>query len=215
MALLPPLIPAIGRGRRKIDYEKMYQVWQESGGLTIKEFFGLYDLDFTSSKTREVAREWRDRVGGGSEIIELKIPKATARPDQEVDKHDIWKTIKLWRVKQGEADYLTADALRQHIKIKLNQALVKNPDGTLSTKLGNRDVNSLSNTLINIQKIQRLALGMSTENVGVSDNTTTTEADTLLAAAAAEDDVPTFVVEVNKNGKFVRPKPRQLKQASK
>mgnify|MGYP003641775461 CR=1 FL=1 len=205
MAFEPPKI--LVNGRRAVDYATLKELWADSG-MKPREFLATYGLKWTSGKVRQVAKDWLDGLNRSvpGDNTEIKIHT------KPIEHADVWSTFKKWRIMQGQEDYQTAAALRQHVKIRLNQALRKKDNGEVFSSLMPRDVDAISRTLLNIQKIQRLALGMSTENVGVP-NTDQLQLDNEIIEATGTDDIPTFIVEVNKNGKFVRPKPRQVSAA--
>jgi len=68
-------------------------------------------------------------------------------------------------------------------------------------------LNRLAEVAMRIQKMQRLALGMTTENVGIP---TLPEPEPHVEAPKDGPQLPTYVVQVGKDGKFVTPKPRRI-----
>lgn len=204
MALKPPMIRS-GRGRPSIDWGQLYDAWIDSD-MDAKGFLEIYGMNVKSGNVAGRIKEWQARA---NRVTAKIIPAGMASKD-------LWQVIKEWRLKQGEDDYKTADALRQHVKLVLNKSLRKDVDGKPYSIISNRDMTGISNTLLNIQRIQRLALGMSTENVGLpADQTAQDSMIAMVTDKDAADEIPTFVVEVNKAGKFVRPKPvRQRKAVS-
>jgi hypothetical protein len=124
-----------------------------------------------------------------------------------------WQLINAWRAKQAVEDWKTADSIRAHIKLILRDSLVRTTDADgkthLSTKLTPVQARALAGVAADIQRIQRLALGLSTDNVGVNE----TQGESTIVeknVTPAEEPVPTFVVEMGRSGKFVRAKPRRV-----
>lgn len=130
-------------------------------------------------------------------------------------KPNSWQMVQKWRQKQAADDYRTTDTIRSHVKLLLKNSIEKvtvtDDDGVTKTefvsKLTPQDLRALSHTTEALQRVQRLALGLSTENIGVevgsSEATEGNNEDT--------NEIPTFEVEINRNGKFVRSRPRRLK----
>lgn len=135
-------------------------------------------------------------------------PKPLPQPVHQTIDDRVWDKIKTWRASQSRNDYETADALRQHVKLFINQTTVRNElnGEVIGTKMRAAEMGQLGRTLLDVQRIQRLSLGMSTDNIGVKN-----PAEQLAAEVdRTDDDVPVFAVEVNKDGKFIRPRPRQI-----
>lgn len=198
MALEPPKMKSKGPGRKGIDFESLYLLWVDSG-LTIPDFLSIYGLKGNSSKIQSVIKEWKERATDAA-LVNLEEKK------NPVHGQEIWETIKKWRLRQGEEDYLTANALRQHIKVRLKKTLIKHADGTYDSALKSAELDTMSRTLLNVQKIQRLALGMSTDNVGVSHSSPELMS---IDRVDSHEEVPLFIVEMNENGKFKRSRPRE------
>jgi len=129
---------------------------------------------------------------------------------------EIWDIYMRWRQTQSSADYLTAGKIREHLRLLLDAGLTEDGSKYTPSELGR-----LAAVAESIQRIQRLALGMSTENVGMeypgsNVEKTTTEAPTTVEAesteapaqAPAEAPMPVFVVEMSRQGKFMRARPR-------
>jgi hypothetical protein len=139
-----------------------------------------------------------------------------------------WVAIKAWRQKQATEDYKTADTIRMHLKLLMKTSLrrvkVKREDGVeteeFQSTLKPHELKAVSQVAADIQRIQRLALGMSTENVGVDHDggnhiephQHTADVIPMKPATPPADDqeVPVFIVEMSHRGKFVRARPRKV-----
>lgn len=155
-------------------------------------------------KVQEGTKAAEDAKKPDVTVLELDEQKREVGAPQEYEPSELM--IARWRKRQGEEDYTTANALRQHIKLKLKQAIAKDEHGQTYSKLSKTDISTFAKSLADLQKIQRLALGMSTDNIDVAQKS--------IVEKQKSDDVPTFEVELNDNGKFKRPRPRRIKGGS-
>ena len=124
-----------------------------------------------------------------------------------------WQLVQDWRRKQAKDDYQTADQARLAIKLTLKDSLKQEagPDGkpVYRTTLKPHEIRQLTQAMTDIQRVQRLALGLSTENVGV-DNPAPPGGHVEKNVTPTEEPIPTFVVELSTRGKFMRPRPRRV-----
>ena len=129
------------------------------------------------------------------------VLKSQQTPDKKIN--GLWQIVQQWRAGQAESDWSTANNIRQHLKLILNQAIIKDDNGNPKTKLSPRDLVNVADALETLQKVQRLALGMSTENVGVDRPDDGSHVDT------GDDELgcPIFEVQISDNGKFKRARP--------
>lgn len=129
----------------------------------------------------------------------------------------MWQLIQQWRSKQAVEDYKTADALRNAIKVILSDSIKKETkDGksVFTTKLKPSEIRALSHATAEIQRVQRLALGLSTDNVGMQiDGDGRSDKDGAVETSKVDNDsvIPIFEVQINKNGKFVSHRPRRIR----
>lgn len=129
-------------------------------------------------------------------------------------REDGWALVLDWREKQSLDDYRTADRVRTSIKLMLSGSIeaVTSQDGkvTYRSKLKPAEARQLSQALEAIQRVQRLALGLSTDNIGVNmGNGKGAGASGAEVEKPVDEGVPTFVVEMNRGGKFIRARPRR------
>lgn len=123
--------------------------------------------------------------------------KRVVRPDIAI--REIWQIVAQWRQKQAENDYKLADVIRLHCKVmlknKLKSKVDRNGQQTFTSEFAPKDLLSIARIAETVQKIQRLALGLSTENIGIESSN---------AKETTENEIPVFEVQINQNGKFVR-----------
>lgn len=215
-------------GRPKVDWDTLLIKYQEMEvDIPIGEFLRTYGIDYKARSARQATREWSDRTIYHSDVEpdkpEDKVPrmhiseaKAKTILNQDLPpvipikvqlQPGLWEKVQQWRSTQAISDYETAEALRSHVKLYINQQMKKDKNGkVVGSRMRAIEVAHIGKALLDIQKVQRLALGMSTENVGVNNPAEAVASEVDRTA----DDVPIFAVEVNKNGKFVRPRPRKI-----
>jgi hypothetical protein len=152
-----------------------------------------------------------------SEVVEVKREKT---PEIMAD---TWHQIKSWRENQALTDWKMAETLRNHVRMICaeNTIIVPERDARgrevldasgrpkmkYKSNLKANEVKCLADAATSIQKIQRLAIGLSTENVGVDLPTKVDEPHLEKNVI----DIPTFVVEVSEAGKFEKPRPRRIR----
>jgi len=204
------------------DWEALFHEWCETG-LDIKVFLKHKKMPVNSMLARKKTKHWEEAkrqrsmtpadvakeldrfpileskkdIESLSPEIAIKQIKSSAGEKVETAIHDIWGVISQWRHKQSEADYKLADAIRTHCKLILKESLIITPSSTgqsdVKTGISAKDLLQLASIAEKIQRIQRLALGLSTENVGID-----TVRETI------ENDIPVFEVQMNSQGKFTK-----------
>jgi hypothetical protein len=72
-----------------------------------------------------------------------------------------------WRQRQAQLDWTTGENIRRYIGLLLDSAIILDPvTGEKILKYNPSDMKSMTSALLDVQKIQRLALGLSSENIG-------------------------------------------------
>ena len=203
----PPKVKMPGQGRPGVDWHKLYTEWMKSA-KTKRDFLKEYGFSTTSSHIKKIIKAWsKDEIATRKAMGELIKSHRT----EEQHTAELWQVVQQWRRMQASEDWKTADAIRNHAKLILNNSLTKDIDGSVQTKLLPRELVALADAMEKVQRMQRLALGMSTENVGMDAPEPQSHVAQGETTLEDEDGCPVFVVEVNQNGKFVRPKPRRVK----
>jgi hypothetical protein len=192
-------------GRPAVNYELLFDEWVKSG-LHRVAFLESYGLDPKSPTVRRKTKSWNRDTQAAQKAMKRTnaYDKGTPRPQQEIA--EMWQLVQGWRRGQAGKDFECAEKLRQHLDSLLAQHL-KIVDGEMISKLTPTSLGRLADTAAKIQRMQRLALGMSTDNVGIP---ILPEPETHVEGEQQTSDVPVYVVEVNKDGKFIRSKPRQI-----
>lgn len=115
-----------------------------------------------------------------------------------------------FRKNQALSDFKLADNIKTHIKIYLNNSVTRHVDSNgrekVETNLTTSQIRQIVYALEGVQKIQRLALGMTTENIGIEPHLI----NALETSQNADDNCPVFEVQVNKDGKFEKARPTQV-----
>lgn len=117
-----------------------------------------------------------------------------------------WQQIQSWRNAQGATDWKTNDTIRMHIQLILKEALQKDAKGNWRSALKPAEVRQLAAAASDIQRTQRLSLGLSTENIGV--DMPQTHIETPVENSAPKPNL--FVVEISRSGRFVAARPRRV-----
>lgn len=142
-----------------------------------------------------------------------EAPGREAKNIRELASPSAWQVLQQWRGKQGLDDVKLADALRSQIKLVLQGSLVKREDAEgktiFTTTLRPHEIKALTQASADIQRIQRLALGLSTENVGVD----TPQPESHIEKNVTPEDqapVPIFEVQMSRKGRFLTARPRRV-----
>lgn len=163
----------------------------------------------------DIAKEAAKEPG----TIEAQVTSSTeeaiigARPDGGPTS---WQVVATFRRKQAMEDWRTADAIRAHMKAILRKSLVRERteggEERVTTGLKPHEVKQIAQTAAELQRIQRLALGLSTENLGIDPPSEAgSHVEKNVTPTPEEEPIPTFVVEMSVGGKFMRPRPRRVR----
>ncbi len=188
-----------------VDWELLFDEWIKSKEKKAK-FLREKGFDPTDKAVKKKTRKWTIDLKMATRNIRKATDKDGLKPMRDIS--ELWHMVQGWRRRQAPDDWKTADALRSHLKMILNENTVKDKHGKHISELRPQDLEKLANVALSIQKIQRLALGMSTENIGVD------RPDTQVETPEVEDTgevIPIYHAEVNVNGKWVRSTPRRVK----
>lgn len=115
----------------------------------------LFELRATGTTPEHFQTAAAKRVGTPAPIQPYAPP--TYAPAVLVGAQDPAELIREWRKLQAKADHLTAEMVRNKIQEFIQTTQDLSPS----------EIKALASALADIQKIQRLALGMSSENVGL------------------------------------------------
>jgi hypothetical protein len=190
------------------DWEDLFARWVRSG-MKKNDFLKSRGINPNGMIAKKKTDDWQIDVSRAASVLrkedkESQLDKAIKATDLKVDPlppipqlKEIWQIVQQWRQKQAENDYRLADIIRLHCKILLKSAMLSKVDlegkETITSSLKPNDLLSLAKVCETVQKIQRLALGLSTENIGVDRGIEVAENET----------VPVFEVQVNELGRFI------------
>jgi len=222
-----------GRGRPPKDWELLFTEWLKSG-LPKNDFLALKGIDYRGGTAAAKTRTWTTAIDEvANRLNDMKLAqtapsaKAAALVDnltqKEVKQADgtvavettiagispanSWQQIQRWRNAQGATDWKTADSIRMHIQLILKTALKKNEtNNSWYSDLKPSEVRQLAAAANDIQRSQRLSLGLSTENIGV--DMPQTHIETPQEGGGIKPNL--FVVEISKSGRFVNARPRRV-----
>lgn len=215
--------------RKAKDWDSLFIEWVKSGKP--KAAFLLEKGIKTSGGVSKATADWTAKfkaMANGmretSVLSKAEVPAEAALPAEPTAGRtatDVavraqpspWQTVQEWRRKQSIEDYKSGDTVRTAVKLLLKNSMkrVDVGDGKVEfqTTLKPHEVKQLAQALESVQRIQRLAVGLSTENIGI-DTPGPAPGDTHVEKnVTPEADIPTFVVEM-RGGRFVRPRPRRI-----
>jgi hypothetical protein len=191
------------KGKRMvINWPKIQIEWVKSGDK-LSPFLRSIGLDPTSGGTKSKTATWVKDAKFAQRNIQ-QYQESLPAPEVEIDR--LYQTLTQWRKSQCRMVYGTAEKIMKLIESHINR-FQKNPDNVKVDPIKSKEILDLANALKTVQKVMRLALGLSTENHGLPElpSTDVDDSDT-----KQHDDVPTFVVEMTANGKFRRDRPIQV-----
>jgi len=195
-------------GRPGINFDVLFAEWLKSDQPRAV-FLRERGLDPTAQHVKKQTQQWTAQVRQAH--ANMSGQTMVDRPKPSDQKADLWQMVQQWRRAQAKKDYDTANVLRDHVALILNNSsymIVDSESGEqrLGSKLSPTQIRMLAKALESIQRIQRLALGMSTENIGVEPPVK----DEVPTDKPEDDGVPTFEVQISSSGKFKTVKPRQI-----
>ena len=197
--LLPPYLP----GKRKnptIDWMGLRCMFLNQK-LEAKEFLEQFrNIDVEHKQAKKYMREWSDekklyksrQYHKHKRIAELDIVDNNLVNDDVV-----LERLNDCKLKQALSDHQSAEAIKYCLIQRAQRDNVPAQELAL-----------ISKSLDIIQKIQRTALGFKEGETGIETLIPQAENDNNIQTP---ENVPTFLVEMNDNGKFKRHKPRQVK----
>lgn len=227
--------PKVATGRPARDWDALFQDWLKSG-LTRAEYLKTVGINPRSGSANKNTANWERHVVKAHEQVAAQISTHGSRKNVDLVQttndtpqgekvaglsSQSWKHVQDWRNGQVISDWRTTDTIRAHINSILKRGWqrveVRNEAGKLIayenvSTLTPSEIRQLSTAAAEVQRVQRLALGLSTENIGLEAIIENADSNVEKTGTPADkDDKPRnlFIVEMSKNGKFVRARPRQ------
>lgn len=215
------------RTRQKHDWTALHEEWKASSMTRVK-FLEYKGLNLQSGNVHKNTKHWESplalaaapKTAKRRRKVEVFIPEVTGKDvgraaDGVLPKShpSAWQMLQTWRKKQSKEDYEAADRARTVVKLLLRDSVTvrKNAEGNdvFSTSLKPHEVRQLTQALSDVQRIQRLALGLSTENHGV-DSPAPADETHVEKNVTPEESIPTFRCIMSASGRFFTPRPRRV-----
>lgn len=193
------------RMNSKHDWDALYKEYLKQN-RSVKEFLESKDINPKTPGVREQTHWWRASVEETRKYLAKLGKELITSPKPAVD--NIYEIIKGWRENISMRHYKLAHIAGLHCELLLEEGLVLDEETgqPKGTTLKGSDLRAIMSSLSDIQRMQRLALGLSADNPGVDMPAPGPETDG--DGNEIEHEGPVFVVEVNERGKFARPRPR-------
>lgn len=190
---------------QKYDWEELYKEFVDSA-LSLREFLEEKGINSTSPHVKAKTHWWRKSLTETQKYL-ATLGSRLWGGDKHAQIENIWELLMQWREKSAMTHYRWAHAAGVHVELMLQKAAEIDADGNpVATKLDPKELNALVAAMERIQKIQRIALGLSADNPGVVPPQKPDEGH--IEKQDTEQDGPVFVVTVNERGKFSTPRPR-------
>ena len=196
----------------KYDWDALGIEWRSSG-MSKSAFLRGKNIDPNSGNARRQMAKW---TNSEEEVVSV-IEKAKKLKNDQKKKFtlkqikEFWALIEGFRADQAVADYKLAETIRSHLRMKLRDGLSfrkeKGKEVPLS-KLSHQQLSTYLLCLERAQRIQRLALGLTTGDTGIDEKVLDTSDKPKIDEEEFEN---IYVCEVSKDGKFKRPRPRKIK----
>lgn len=205
-------LTSIGIDPRSGSAQKNTKHWQDALRGARDELHDQYVATIGNRRVAEVVSNVplmpSDELARGPGDAQAQAAREAASPGP--NPRTSWNKVLDWRANQANHDWKTSDTIRMHIALVLKHGLQKiRVDGRdeWATTLKPGDIRQLAMAAADVQRVQRLALGMSTDNIGVDSPDSNVEK----AVESADGTKPAnlFVVEMTKGGKFTRARPRR------
>jgi hypothetical protein len=180
------------------DTHVAQQINTETKGIQTPEDLKERKDNIPQTPPEETAADIAPMIGRSSDV----------KPQAQMS---AWQAVQAWRRKQSKSDYETAEQARLAIKLILKDSIRRvDAEGGFATSLKPHEVRQLTQAISDVQRIQRLALGLSTENIGVDSPAPVSEGHVEKNITPTEEASPVFQVVMSSRGKFLRPRPRRV-----
>lgn len=184
------------KNKSVIDWDALTRMYLDQK-MSASDFLSQFkNIDLTKKKTVMFLKRWEEeRQKQRTRNYNMRRNAKTFADNNLIDHDTMFKRIELLRSRQAISDHEAAECVRHALMAKVNQN-----NATV------QELALISKSLELIQKIQNIALGLPEKcellpNQQVEDKTNVETPAT----------VPTYVVQMNDNGKFKTSKPRQIK----
>ena len=166
--------------------------------LPRKEFLRSKGIPPRDKLIEEKTRDWAGQLSDGHYRLHCARKLVNLGPRREVAQ--ILELVRSWKNDLSVKHYKAAQLALIHAELILTRELILDKDGNpIKSKITPTTLRALTSVIAEVQKVQRMALGLPGETTGVitADVTTQQRAETV------------FTVAINQNGKFVNARPQQ------
>lgn len=192
------------RPNQKYNWESLQKEWMQTD-LTKAQFLQGKNINNSSGTVHRNTSHWDKDIDRAKKTLEEAQKEEGITRQERI--HNIWQLVQAWRKGLSKQHYQRASKISMLVDKLIEQACEYDNQGNLlKISMKPSELRAIIGIEADIQKIQRLALGMTSDNVGAIDPETHVDK----SKEDKEKKGPIFVVEVNKNGKFVRSRPREI-----
>jgi len=195
--ILPPYMVS-DKGKSIVDWDALTRMYLDQT-LTAKDFLEQFrGIDITKRKTLEFLKRWeveKNKQWTKNYTIRRNVKKLSE--NELIDQDTILRRIEFLKTRQAVEDHEAAECVKHALLEKVNR-------GNVSTN----ELAVIIKSLEVVQKIQRIAIGLP-PNGSSDDKPKNLTEEQKTNNLNDNQDIPTFIVEMNKNGKFKRLKPRK------
>jgi len=194
--ILPPYSESCKGKKAAVDWDELTRMYLDQP-LSAKDFLEQFkNIDLTKKKTLDFLKRWEtEKYKQDVKNYQIRRNVRQLTDNNLIDPLEMMQRIEMLRTRQAIADHEAAECVRHALLAKVNQE--DNNTGDLAMIVKSLEV---------VQRIQRIAIGLP-PNGNDAEKLKLLEQDRKKADNTS--DVPTFVVEMNENGKFKRLKPRR------
>lgn len=198
-AKIKPPYKITDKGTGVIDWEEMTRLYLDQK-MTARDFLKQFkDIDVTKQKAVTFLKKWeaeRNRNDIKSYDQRKHVKKIAA--EENIPEELVKERMRYLQLRQNLEEWDAAEAIKHAIMLQLQ-----------SDRSNVHELAMMSKSLEVIFKLQRIALNMPVNGEGDAKLALEAEATIKNVSAKKTEEIPTFVVEMNDNGKFKRLKPRK------
>lgn len=195
--MLPPYKRS-EKGSTSVDWDYLTRMYLDQS-LNAKDFIEQFKIgDLGKKKTVDFLKRWEtEKYKQDVKNYQIRRNVKQLADNNLIDHKEMMARIDLLRSRQAIVDHEAAECIRHALLSKVQQVDIVPTDLAMITK-----------SLEVVQRIQRIAIGLPPNG---SDADSLKKLEEVKKKDEDKNKTPTFVVEMNENGKFKRIKPRKKK----
>jgi hypothetical protein len=196
--IMPPF-KMTAKGTSIIDWEEMTRLYLDQK-MTARDFLDQFKgVDVTKQKAVTFLKKWEsEKYRSNVKTYDQRKHVQKIAQQENIPEETVKERMRYLQLRQNLEEWEAAEAIKHSIMLQLQS------DRSTVHELG-----MMSKSLEVLFKLQRIALNMPVNGEGDAKLAIEAEATVKQASEKKKEDVPTFVVEMNDNGKFKRLKPRK------